>query len=198
MKTNKLYRPLAIAYCIVTGALTLLAIASAIADYPTMEDKVPMYLAPWGGAWGVTDKSLFYAMRMPVMAMCLQGMLLGLCPKRVDGWPEGIYSPMRMLVAGLSLITVTQLTLNPVMTIRQYSAVPRGILLCALTLLGLALSIKGYLDINRCLKPMRTAEKTTFSLLIDFLWQACSSRRVLMIASVTAFMVLLVIPSLSL
>lgn len=196
MKRIKLESAALAAYCALAGALSILVIAALAQSYGALGESVPAYLAPWGGSWGDRDKSLFYVFRLPVMAVCLQCVLLGLYPKRMDGWPDGAYRGMRGLLCGLSVMALSQFTLNPYLTMLSSGAVARGIALIATLALGLALAILGWLGIARALRPLCGAGQTAYALLLDFLFKGCRRRRALIIAAGAVFMILLIIPSL--
>lgn len=183
-------------YIALTGVLSVGVIIAFARWYPTLGERVPVYLAPWGGAWADAPRSLFYVFRLPVMALCLQCMLLGLYPDRMEGWPEPLYRHTSALLLGLSLITLSQLTLNPWLSFRGAVPVAASVALCAVLTGGLALAVLGYLGMRRALRPRCREGQTPFSLMIDFLFSGCRRRRWLLIGSIAVFMVLLVIPSL--
>lgn len=196
MKHRKLEAAALAVYCALAGIISVLVIAALARDYGALGDKAPVYLAPWGGSWGDKDKSLFYVFRLPVMALCLQCVLAGLYPQRMDGWPDAAYAGMRRLLAGLSIMALSQLTLNPFVTCMQLNALAGGIVLCATLALGLALAVWGCVALSRALKPLCAADQTVYSRLLDFLFKGCRRRRALIIGAGIAFTVLLVIPSL--
>ena len=92
MKSDKTGRIITILYCIAAGIVSISTLIEFIVKYSSFGAQVPVYLYPWGGAWGVSDKSMFYVFRMPVMAVCLQAMILGLYPDRMEDWPDDAYS----------------------------------------------------------------------------------------------------------
>lgn len=196
MKHNKFETAALAAYCVLAGIVSALVIVALARGYGAFGEKVPVYLAPWGGSWGDKDKSLFYVFRLPAMALCLQCVLLGLYPRRMDGWPDGAYAGMRRLLAGLSMMALSQLTLNPYVTFTGVNAIAGGIALCATLALGLALATLGCVALSRALKPLCRPDQTTYALLLDFLFKGCRRRRALIIGAGIAFTVLLVIPSL--
>ena len=196
MKHTKLKTAALAAYCVLAGVVSVLVIAVLAHNYGALGEKVPVYRAPWGGSWGDKDKSLFYVFRLPAMALCLQCVLLGLYPQRMDGWPDAAYAGMRQLLAGLSVMALSQLTLNPYVTLIKVDALAGGIALCATLALGLALAVIGCIALNRALKPLCKPDQTPYALLLDFLFKGCRRRRALIIGAGIAFMVLLIIPSL--
>lgn len=185
-----------ILYCAFVGLASLFVIGAFATSYPQFGEKVPVYLAPWGGSWGDKPKNLFYVFRMPVMALCLQLMLLGLYPDRMEDWAGSAYRGMAKFLMGLSIVTLSQLTLNPYITFMRLKPIMGGIILCGTLAGGLALTILGYIELRKALKPISTKEQPPFSLMLSFIFKGCRKRRILLIAAVTAFMILLVIPSL--
>ena len=196
MKNRNAAKWLTRGYAALVGALSAVTIAVLACRYSALPERVPVYLAPWGGAIADAGKSLFYVVRLPVMALCLQALLLGLYPERAEGWPEAAYRHMLGVLMGLSLITLSQLTLNPYFTLGGAAPAYVSMLLCALLAGGLALAVCGYLGIRRALKPLCREGKTPFALMTDFIASGCRRRRWLLIGATAAFMVLLVIPSL--
>lgn len=196
MKHTKLETVALAVYCALAGMVSILVIAALARGYGALGEKVPVYLAPWGGSWGDKDTSLFYVFRLPAMALCLQCVLLGLYPERMADWPDGAYAGLRRLLAGLSVMTLSQLTLNPYITIMGLEPIAGGIALCATLALGIALVVAGCIALSRALKPLCSGDQTTYSRLLDFLFKGCRRRRWLIIGAGILFTVLLVIPSL--
>lgn len=193
---SKRQRLLITIYCIAVGLSCALSIAALALRYPALGDRVPLHLLPWGGVLKDVERNVFYVLRLPVMGLCLQLLLLGLYPDRMEDWPDDAYRHMRSLLMGLSLVTLSQLTLNPQLTMGDGNAVLRGVTLCALLVVGLVITVLGLVGLHRLLKPRCKAQQTPYTLLLDFVFSGCKRRRALVIASVAAFMVLLVLPSL--
>lgn len=198
MKSKRLERALITIYCALAGLISVAVLALFIARYASFGEHVPVYLYPWGGAWGVGDKTLFYVFRMPVMALCLQVMIFGLYPDRIEGWPDAAYRHLRMALIGLSLVVLSQLSINACLTFMEITSVGAGIAICALLAGGIAMTAIGYIRLRGVLKPMCSAMQSPLSLLIDFIFKGCKRKRALLITATAAFMILLVIPSLSL
>ena len=198
MKSDKTGRIITILYCIAAGIVSISTLVEFIVKYSSFGAQVPVYLYPWGGAWGVGDKSLFYVFRMPVMAVCLQAMILGLYPDRMEDWSDDAYSYLRLTLMGLSLIVMSQLSINAYISFNESASMVLQILMCALLVMGIITTVFGYIRLRGVLKPMCTSTQSPMSLLIDFIFKGCKRRRVLLIAATAAFMILLVIPSLSL
>lgn len=198
MKSNKVQSICTALYCAAAGALSVWVVISFIQGYSTFAERVPVYLYPWGGAWGVADKNLFYVFRMPVMALCLQVMLFGIYPDRIEGWSDAIYAHLRATLTGLSLVVLSQLTLNAYCTFSGAVAHIASVAICALLVVGIILTVLGWLRLRALIKPLCSPIQSPSSLLIDFMFKGCKRKRVLLIAATVAFMVLLVVPSLSL
>lgn len=198
MKSNKLQNICTALYCVIAGALSVWVLIAFIQGYSTFAERVPVYLYPWGGAWGVADKNLFYVFRLPVMAVCLQVMLFGIYPDRIEGWSDAIYAHLRAALTGLSLVVLSQLTLNAYCSFSGTVTIISSIAICALLVAGIILTVLGYLRLRALLKPKCSPIQSPLSLLIDFMFKGCKRKRTLLICATAAFMILLVVPSLSL
>ena len=180
-------------------ALALIAIS-----YPTLYCKsaddgtalIPLYLTPWGSSIKDVRLNWFYALRLPFIGLCLSGLFAALLPGKTSKQQEALRNSYSGVLHGLMVFTAAQLSLNPMCTFLCINNVATAIIICLISVLGIAIVISSLLQFTHAAKPLCEDDTNVWNLMLDFGWDNSKKRHKLIIALTAIFMIALVLPSL--